>query len=162
VRCGQSKKRQAHQKLDGSQTWFRRSTDTADTMETIRIPERTWMKASFDHKEGRRVISKQVDSKGKWTWSVFVNKAIADYTQQRDQAWALDPRLLQIGQYSCMLLVNEREHLPRAQFSYKFTNNAGSMMTHMTSARSLLRRAASWQSMSAAGQAGGYNFSSNL
>jgi hypothetical protein len=54
-----SKKWQAHYKLDALKTWFRRSTDTADVKEAARIAERMWMKATFDHEEGRPVISKK-------------------------------------------------------------------------------------------------------
>ena len=59
VRRVDSKKWQAHYKLDALKTWFRRSTDTADVKEAARIAERMWMKATFDHEEGRPVISKK-------------------------------------------------------------------------------------------------------
>ena len=48
-----------HYKLDGVKNWFRRSTDTSDVKEAARIAERMWMKATFDHEEGRPVISKK-------------------------------------------------------------------------------------------------------
>jgi integrase len=59
VRRADSKKWQAHYKLDGIKTWFRRSTDCSDVKEAARIAERMWMKATFDHEEGRPVISKK-------------------------------------------------------------------------------------------------------
>jgi integrase len=59
VRRDDSKKWQVHYKLDGVKTWFRRSSDTADVKEASRIAERMWMKATFDHEEGRPVISKK-------------------------------------------------------------------------------------------------------
>ena len=59
VRRDDSKKWQAHYKLDNLKTWFRRSTDTADVKEAARIAERMWMKATFDLEEGRPVISKK-------------------------------------------------------------------------------------------------------
>ena len=59
VRRGDSKKWQAHYKLGGIKTWFRRSTDTADVKEASRIAERMWMKATFDFEEGRPVISRR-------------------------------------------------------------------------------------------------------
>jgi integrase len=59
VRRDDSKKWQVHYKLDGIKTWFRRSADTADVKEATRIAERMWMKATFDHEEGRPVISKK-------------------------------------------------------------------------------------------------------
>jgi hypothetical protein len=85
---------------------------------------------------GEIAIIKKVGAAG--TLDV-VNKAIADYTQQRDEAWALDPRLLQIGKYSCKLVTNDREHLPRATLSYKFTSNAGSVTVNITSAGETFR-----------------------
>jgi integrase len=59
VRRDDSKKWQAHYKLDDLKTWFRRSTDTADVKEAARIAERMWMKATFDFEEGRPVTSKK-------------------------------------------------------------------------------------------------------
>jgi hypothetical protein len=59
VRRGDSKKWQVHYKLEGIKSWFRRSTDTPDIKEATRIAERMWMKATFDHEEGRPVISKK-------------------------------------------------------------------------------------------------------
>ena len=59
VRRGDSKKWQAHYKLGGIKTWFRRSTDTANVKEAAKIAERLWMKATFDFEEGRPVISKK-------------------------------------------------------------------------------------------------------
>ena len=59
VRRDDSKKWQAHYKLGGIKTWFRRSTDTANVKEATRIAERMWMKATFDHVEGRPVISRR-------------------------------------------------------------------------------------------------------
>jgi hypothetical protein len=59
VRRDDSKKWQAHYKLENIKQWFRRSTDTADVQEAARIAERMWMKATFDQEEGRPVISKK-------------------------------------------------------------------------------------------------------
>ncbi len=59
VRRDDSKKWQVHYKLENLKTWFRRSTDTADIKEATKIAERMWMKATFDHEEGRPVISKK-------------------------------------------------------------------------------------------------------
>ena len=59
VRREDSKKWQAHYKLEAVKTWFRRTTDTADVKEATRIAERMWMKATFDHEEGRPVVSKK-------------------------------------------------------------------------------------------------------
>lgn len=54
-----SKKWQVHYKIDGLKKWFRKSTDTAEVKDAKRIAERIWMKATFDHEEGRPVISKK-------------------------------------------------------------------------------------------------------
>jgi len=59
VRRDDSKKWQAHYKLENLKTWFRRSTDTADVKEASKIAERMWMKATFDLEEGRSVTSRK-------------------------------------------------------------------------------------------------------
>ena len=59
VRRDDSKKWQAHYKLENLKTWFRRSTDTANVKEAAKIAERMWMKATFDLEEGRPVISRK-------------------------------------------------------------------------------------------------------
>jgi integrase len=59
VRRADSKGWQVHYKLDGVKNCFRRSTDTSDVKEAARIIERMCMKATFDHEEGRPVISKK-------------------------------------------------------------------------------------------------------
>jgi integrase len=59
VRRADSKKWQVHYKIENVKTWFRRSTDTTDIKEAARIAERIWMKATFDHEEGRPITSKK-------------------------------------------------------------------------------------------------------
>jgi len=59
VRRDDSKKWQAHYKLENLKTWFRRSTDTANVKEASKIAERMWMKATFDFEEGRPITSKK-------------------------------------------------------------------------------------------------------
>ena len=59
VRRDDSKKWQAHYKLENLKTWFRRSTDTVNVKEASKIAERMWMKATFDFEEGRPVTSKK-------------------------------------------------------------------------------------------------------
>ena len=59
VRRADSKKWQVHYKIENFKTWFRRSTDTTDVKEAARIAERIWMKATFDHEEGRPITSKK-------------------------------------------------------------------------------------------------------
>ena len=59
VRRVDSKKWQVHYKLENLKTWFRRSTDSTDIKEATKIAERIWMKATFDHEEGRPITSKK-------------------------------------------------------------------------------------------------------
>ena len=59
MRRDDSKKWQVHYKIDGIKAWFRRSLDTTDVKEAARLAERLWMKATFDHEEGRPIISKK-------------------------------------------------------------------------------------------------------
>lgn len=59
VRRENSKKWQVHYKIDGVKTWFRKSVQTTDMDKAVQIAERLWMKATFDHEEGRPVISKK-------------------------------------------------------------------------------------------------------
>lgn len=59
VRRENSKKWQVHYKLDGVKTWFRRTVQTTDVDKAVQLAERMWMKATFDHEEGRPVISKK-------------------------------------------------------------------------------------------------------
>jgi hypothetical protein len=42
-----------HYKLDGVKTWFRKSVQTTDIDKAVELAERLWMKATFDHEEGR-------------------------------------------------------------------------------------------------------------
>ena len=59
VRRENTKKWQVHYKLDGVKTWFRKSVQTTDVDKAVELAERLWMKATFDHEEGRPVISKK-------------------------------------------------------------------------------------------------------
>ena len=59
VRRENSKKWQVHYKIDGVKTWFRKSVQTTDVDKAALLAERMWMKATFDHEEGRPVISKR-------------------------------------------------------------------------------------------------------
>ena len=63
-----------------------------------------------------------------------VNEAIADYKGQVAGAWDLNPRLQDIGKHKVSLIVNEREHLPRADVAYQFKSNAGIVKVHITTA----------------------------
>ena len=54
-----SKKWQAHYKIDGVKKWFRVSTNSTELDKAKKIAERLWMKATFDHEEGRPIISKK-------------------------------------------------------------------------------------------------------
>ena len=59
VRRENTNKWQVHYKLDGVKTWFRKSVQTTDVDKAVELAERLWMKATFDHEEGRPVISKK-------------------------------------------------------------------------------------------------------
>ena len=63
-----------------------------------------------------------------------VKEAIADYKSQVAGAWNLNQRLLDIGKQKIGLIVNEREHLPRADVSYQFKSKAGIVKVHITTA----------------------------
>jgi integrase len=54
-----SKKWQAHYKIDGVKKWFRVSTNSTELDKAKKIAERLWMKATFDHEEGRPIVSKK-------------------------------------------------------------------------------------------------------
>ena len=63
-----------------------------------------------------------------------VKEAIADYKGQVAGAWELNQRLQDIGKHQLSLIVNEREHLPRADVSYQFKSKAGIVKIHITTA----------------------------
>lgn len=63
-----------------------------------------------------------------------VKNAIADYKAQIANAWKLAPRLLDLGTHSVNLIVNELEHLPRADVHYQFKSSAGIVKVHITTA----------------------------
>jgi hypothetical protein len=63
-----------------------------------------------------------------------VKEAIADYKGQVAGAWELNQRLQDIGKHKVSLIVNEREHLPRADVAYQFKSNAGIVKVHITTA----------------------------
>ncbi len=59
VRRENSKKWQVHYKIEGIKKWFRKTVSTTDQAKAIKDAERIWMKATFDHEEGRPIISKK-------------------------------------------------------------------------------------------------------
>jgi len=63
-----------------------------------------------------------------------VKEAIVDYKGQVAGAWELTQRLQDIGKHRVSLIVNEREHLPRADVSYQFKSKAGIVKVHITTA----------------------------
>lgn len=63
-----------------------------------------------------------------------VKEAIAEYKAQVAGAWELNPRLQEIGKHKVSLIVNEREHLPRAEVSYQFKSSAGTVKVHISTA----------------------------
>ena len=63
-----------------------------------------------------------------------VKEAITDYKGRVAGAWELNQRLQDIGKYKISLIVNEREHLPRADVFYQFKSKAGTVKVHITTA----------------------------
>ena len=68
-----------------------------------------------------------------------VKEAMADYKGRVAGAWALNQRLQDIGKHQLSLIVNEREHLPRADVSYQFKSKAGVVKIHITTAGETFR-----------------------
>ena len=63
-----------------------------------------------------------------------VKNAIADYKAQVANAWKLAPRLQDLGTLRVNFIVNELEHLPRADVHYQFKSAAGTVKVHITTA----------------------------
>ena len=63
-----------------------------------------------------------------------VKEAMADYKGRVAGAWELNQRLQDIGNQKVSLIVNEREHLPRADVAYQFKSKAGTVKIHITTA----------------------------
>ena len=63
-----------------------------------------------------------------------VKEAIADYKAQVAGAWELNQRLQDIGKQKVSLTRDTREHLPRADVSYQFKSEAGTVKIHITTA----------------------------
>jgi hypothetical protein len=85
---------------------------------------------------GELAIIAKVGSAGTMT---VVKEAITDYKAQVAGAWELNPRLQDIGKQKVSLVVNEREHLPRADVSYQFKSKAGIVKVHITTAGETFR-----------------------
>ena len=68
-----------------------------------------------------------------------VKEAIVDYKGRVAGAWELNQRLQDIGKYKISLIVNEREHLPRADVSYQFKSKAGIVKVHISTAGETFR-----------------------
>ena len=80
---------------------------------------------------GELAIIAKVGSAGTMT---VVKEAMADYKGQVAGAWALNPRLQDIGKQKVSLTRDAREHLPRADVSYQFKSKAGTVKVHITTA----------------------------
>jgi hypothetical protein len=63
-----------------------------------------------------------------------VREAITDYKGRVAGAWELNQRLKDIGKQKVSLIVNAREHLPRADVAYQFKSKAGTVKIHITTA----------------------------
>ena len=63
-----------------------------------------------------------------------VREAMADYKGRVAGAWELNKRLQDIGKQKVSLTRDTREHLPRADVSYQFKSEAGTVKIHITTA----------------------------
>ena len=63
-----------------------------------------------------------------------VKEAMADYKGRVAGAWELNQRLQDIGKQKVSLTRDTREHLPRADVSYQFKSEAGTVKIHITTA----------------------------
>lgn len=63
-----------------------------------------------------------------------VKEAITDYKAQVAGAWNLNPGLQDVGKHRVNLTAHAREHLPRADVSYQFKSDAGTVKVHIASA----------------------------
>ena len=59
VRRSDTKNWQVHFKVDGVKQWFRKTLETDDLEKASGLAHRMWMKATFDHEDGRPIISKR-------------------------------------------------------------------------------------------------------
>jgi hypothetical protein len=63
-----------------------------------------------------------------------VNAAIAEYTSDMKNAWAIHPRLNELGKFKVSMVHHEREHIPRATVNYQYASEAGVIKIEITSA----------------------------
>lgn len=63
-----------------------------------------------------------------------VNEAIAENGHELKKAWAIHPRLSEIGKFKVSIVQHEREHIPRANVSYRYTSDAGVVKIEIESA----------------------------
>ena len=63
-----------------------------------------------------------------------VKEAMSDYKGRVAGAWELNQRLQDIGKQKVSLTRDTREHLPRADVSYQFKSEAGTVKIHITTA----------------------------
>ncbi|NCV32602.1 MAG: hypothetical protein EBW05_06660, partial [Betaproteobacteria bacterium] len=73
VRRDGSRHWQVHFKIDGVKHWYRRSLETEDLEKATVKANRIWMKATFDHEDGRAIMSKRF-------------KAVAETVKERLEA----------------------------------------------------------------------------
>ncbi|NCX22709.1 MAG: hypothetical protein EBX17_05875 [Betaproteobacteria bacterium] len=73
VRRDGSRHWQVHFKIDGVKHWYRRSLETEDLEKATVKANRIWMKATFDHEDGRAIVSKRF-------------KAVAETVKERLEA----------------------------------------------------------------------------
>ena len=66
--------------------------------------------------------------------NINIKEDIADYQSQINTAWNLSPKLQEFVKQKISLIVNEREHLPRADVTYQFKSPAGVVKVRITTA----------------------------
>lgn len=59
IRRPESRFWQVHFKVDGVRQWYRKSLGTDDIEKARNMANRIWMKATFDHEDGRAIVSKR-------------------------------------------------------------------------------------------------------
>ena len=84
-----------------------------------------------DDLSGELTIIAKVGPAGTMT---VVKEPMADHKGLVAGAWEMSQRLQDIGKHRISLIVNEREHSPRADVSYQFINKADTAKVHITTA----------------------------
>lgn len=63
-----------------------------------------------------------------------VNEAIAEYKDQIKHSWDLPDRFAELGKVKIVQVINDREQLPRVNFEFTFSSDAGNVKVEIKSA----------------------------